>query len=35
MLAQHDAVLQAKLEQFRKDQTAAAQAMSLPPVLGA
>jgi len=35
MLAQHDAVLQAKLEQFRKDQTAAAQGMSLPPVGGA
>jgi 5-(carboxyamino)imidazole ribonucleotide mutase len=32
MLAQNDAALQAKLEQFRKDQTAAAQAMSLPPV---
>ena len=35
MLAQHDAVLQAKLEKFRQDQTAAAQAMSLPPVGGA
>jgi len=27
--------LQAKLEQFRKDQTAAAKAMTLPPVSGA
>jgi 5-(carboxyamino)imidazole ribonucleotide mutase len=35
MLAQHDAVLQAKLEQFRKDQTAVAQGMTLPPVGGA
>ena len=35
MLAQHDADLQAKLEKFRQDQTAAAQAMSLPPVGGA
>ena len=35
MLAQHDAALQAKLEQFRKDQTALAQAMTLPPVGGA
>ena len=35
MLAQHDAGLQAKLEKFRQDQTAAAQAMSLPPVGGA
>jgi 5-(carboxyamino)imidazole ribonucleotide mutase len=35
MLAQNDAPLQAKLEQFRKDQTAAAQAMILPPVGGA
>jgi 5-(carboxyamino)imidazole ribonucleotide mutase len=35
MLAQHDAVLQAKLEQFRKDQTAFAQGMTLPPVGGA
>jgi len=35
MLAQNDAPLQAKLEQFRKDQTAAAQAMTLPPVGGA
>jgi 5-(carboxyamino)imidazole ribonucleotide mutase len=32
MLAQHDAALQAKLAQFRKDQTALAQAMTLPPV---
>jgi 5-(carboxyamino)imidazole ribonucleotide mutase len=32
LLAQHDAALQAKLQQFRKDQTAVAQAMSLPPV---
>ena len=32
MMAQNDAALQAKLEQFRKDQTAAAQAMTLPPV---
>ena len=32
MLAQNDAALQAKLEQFRKDQTAAAQGMTLPPV---
>ena len=35
MLAQNDAALQAKLEKFRKDQTAAAQAMTLPPVVGA
>jgi 5-(carboxyamino)imidazole ribonucleotide mutase len=34
MLAQNDKALQAKLVQFRKDQTAAAQAMSLPPVGG-
>jgi 5-(carboxyamino)imidazole ribonucleotide mutase len=32
MLAQNDAALQAKLEQFRKDQTAAAQGMTLPTV---
>ena len=32
MLAQHDAALQAKLTQFRKDQTIVAQGMSLPPV---
>jgi 5-(carboxyamino)imidazole ribonucleotide mutase len=32
MLAQHDEALQAKLAQFRKDQTAVAQAMTLPPV---
>jgi 5-(carboxyamino)imidazole ribonucleotide mutase len=32
MLAQNDAALQAKLEQFRKDQTALAQGMTLPPV---
>ena len=32
MLAQSDAALQAKLAQFRKDQTAVAQAMTLPPV---
>ena len=35
MLAQNDASLQAKLKQFRKDQTAAAKAMTLPPVGGA
>jgi 5-(carboxyamino)imidazole ribonucleotide mutase len=35
MLAQNDAALQAKLEQFRKDQTAAAQGMTLPPVSAA
>jgi len=35
MLAQNDDSLQAKLEQFRKDQTAAAKAMKLPPVRGA
>jgi 5-(carboxyamino)imidazole ribonucleotide mutase len=35
MLAQNDAALQAKLAQFRKDQTAAAKAMTLPPVGGA
>jgi 5-(carboxyamino)imidazole ribonucleotide mutase len=34
MLAQNDTALQAKLVQFRKDQTATAQAMSLPPVGG-
>ena len=32
MLAQQDPALQAKLEQFRKDQTALAQGMTLPPV---
>jgi 5-(carboxyamino)imidazole ribonucleotide mutase len=32
MLAQNDAVLQSKLEKFRKDQTAVAKAMSLPPL---
>jgi hypothetical protein len=32
MLAQHDDALQAQLAQFRKDQTAVAQAMTLPPV---
>lgn len=32
MLAQHDDALQARLAQFRKDQTAVAQAMTLPPV---
>jgi 5-(carboxyamino)imidazole ribonucleotide mutase len=32
MLAQQDAALQAQLEQFRKDQTALAQGMTLPPV---
>jgi 5-(carboxyamino)imidazole ribonucleotide mutase len=35
MLAQNDAALQAKLAQFRKDQTAVAKAMTLPPVGGA
>jgi len=35
MLAQNDASLQAKLEQFRKDQTATAKAMTLPHVGGA
>jgi 5-(carboxyamino)imidazole ribonucleotide mutase len=35
MLAQNDAALQAKLEQFRTDQTAVAKAMTLPPVGGA
>jgi 5-(carboxyamino)imidazole ribonucleotide mutase len=35
MLAQNDTALQAKLAQFRKDQTAAANAMTLPPVGGA
>jgi 5-(carboxyamino)imidazole ribonucleotide mutase len=35
MLAQSDAVLQSKLEKFRKDQTAAAKAMTLPPAGGA
>ena len=34
MLAQNDAALQAKLAQFRNDQTAAANAMTLPPVGG-
>jgi len=32
MLAQQDPALQAQLEQFRKDQTALAQGMTLPPV---
>lgn len=32
MLATHDAALQAKLQTFRQQQTAAAQAMTLPPV---
>jgi len=32
MLAQNDAVLQSKLEKFRKDQTAVAKAMFLPPL---
>jgi 5-(carboxyamino)imidazole ribonucleotide mutase len=32
MLATHDAVLQAKLQVFRQQQTQAAQAMVLPPV---
>jgi 5-(carboxyamino)imidazole ribonucleotide mutase len=35
MLAQSDAVLQSKLEKFRKDQTALAKAMTLPPLGGA
>ena len=35
LLAQNDDSLHAKLEQFRKDQTAAAKAMTLPPVGGA
>ncbi len=35
MLAQNDAVLQSKLEKFRKDQTALAKAMTLPPSGGA
>jgi 5-(carboxyamino)imidazole ribonucleotide mutase len=35
MLAQSDAVLQSKLEKFRKDQTAVAKAMTLPPSGGA
>ncbi len=35
MLAQSDAVLQSKLEKFRKDQTAVAKAMTLPPLGGA
>jgi 5-(carboxyamino)imidazole ribonucleotide mutase len=35
MLAQQDPALQAKLTQFRKDQTAVAQAMTLPPVASA
>ena len=35
LLAQNDDSLHAKLEQFRKDQTAAAKAMALPPVGGA
>ena len=32
LLAQNDPPLQAKLQQFRAEQTAAAKAMSLPPV---
>ena len=32
LLANHDAVLRAKLEAFRAEQTAAARAMTLPPV---
>jgi 5-(carboxyamino)imidazole ribonucleotide mutase len=32
MLAQQDPALQAQLEQFRKDQTALAQGMTLPPL---
>ena len=32
MLTQQDPALQAKLEQFRKDQTALAQGMTLPPL---
>jgi 5-(carboxyamino)imidazole ribonucleotide mutase len=32
MLANHDATLRAKLEAFRAEQTAAARAMTLPPV---
>ena len=32
MLANHDAALRAKLEAFRAEQTAAARAMTLPPV---
>jgi len=35
MLAQNDAVLHSKLEKFRKDQTALAKAMTLPPSGGA
>jgi 5-(carboxyamino)imidazole ribonucleotide mutase len=35
MLAQSDAVLFSKLEKFRKDQTALAKAMTLPPLGGA
>ena len=35
MLAQSDAVLFSKLEKFRKDQTAVAKAMTLPPLGGA
>jgi hypothetical protein len=35
MLAQNDAVLYSKLEKFRKDQTALAKAMTLPPSGGA
>ena len=35
MLAQSDAVLLSKLEKFRKDQTALAKAMTLPPLGGA
>jgi 5-(carboxyamino)imidazole ribonucleotide mutase len=35
MLAQNDAILQSKLEKFRKDQTAVAKAMTLPPSGGA
>ena len=34
MLAQSDAVLLSKLEKFRKDQTALAKAMTLPPLGG-
>jgi len=32
LLANHDAVLRAKLEAFRAEQTAAARAMTLPPL---
>jgi 5-(carboxyamino)imidazole ribonucleotide mutase len=35
MLANHDAALRQKLEAFRAEQTAAARAMTLPPVGGA